>query len=278
MPSYRAVATLAIAAALTGLVAVASGATTSGSTPQPTGVYVPPVAHAAGGSVATPTYPSLVNTRMVRAQAALDSASALFDQGQAAAAAVELAAVRTNLTAAWAAEQYYIEHAPPPVAGAGSYNGGAHTSGSGAGAGPYASPEDTGFAVLTLQHTVLTTALGFIDTASGTSVNDLRLTIRTALKGREGAIAYVHKIPPPPPAGKPQKKAKASGGAIASSWATVMPNLLGLIDDEIQQIKGTRALNPTLTKDVLKSFSNWRLRDVDTKDLINKYWPPLPAG
>src|SRR4051794_19506075 len=128
MRSYRAVAALAIVA-LAGVVAVASGATSRGNTPQAEVYYTGPVAHAAGGSAGTPTLPDIVNVKMVRAQAGLDRASALIDGG--VAAPIDLAAVRSNMNRAWLGEKYLIQTAPPPPVGDSSYP--AHTSGSGGG-------------------------------------------------------------------------------------------------------------------------------------------------
>jgi hypothetical protein len=230
-----------------------------------------------GGDVGSPTYPSIVDVKMVRAQAALDRASAAIDQSQAAG--VDLAAARSNMASAWTAEQYVIETAPPAVGGGTS----AITSGAPVGAGiTYASPEETGLAVLTLQHSILTTVVGLMDNPGGISLTDLRVTVRAALNARDAAIEYIHALPTPPPGDRAQpkqsKKAKTSGAPVAAGWATVMPNVVSLIDDEIQQIRGMVKTDPALSPAVRRSFATWRLRDSDAKDTINAYWPPPPAG
>src|SRR3954447_6157111 len=72
-------------------------------------------AHAAGTHPRALLFPSIVNTRLVRAQAALDRAAKKSDQGEPAKAIVALTAARKNLSKAWAGAKYVIQTAPPPV-------------------------------------------------------------------------------------------------------------------------------------------------------------------
>lgn len=282
MRSFRSVAMLALVA-LVGVVAVASGATRPSSKPQAAGSYTVPIATASGSDGGPLVYPSIVNVRLIRAQAALDRATAWVDQGQSAGAVAEFAAVQANMTEAWTAAKYVIETAPPPVAGSGAF---AHTSGAAPGGGsPFASPEDTGFAVLTLQGTIVTTLAGLIGTVDPSVLHDLRVTVRAALSARDDAIAYIHAIPTPPPVGdkpstgsKPSKKAKTSGAPVASGWGSIMPNLLPLLDDEMQLFRGTNKTHPDLPTGVHNSLKKWRLLDLDTRDTVNGFWPPVPAG
>src|SRR3954447_4938386 len=62
-------------------------------------------------------YPSLVNERLVRVQAALDRAAVSADEHQPNAAAATLMSARVNLRKAWTSAQYIIKNtpAPPPV-------------------------------------------------------------------------------------------------------------------------------------------------------------------
>jgi hypothetical protein len=273
MPSSRAVASVA-AVALLGLAAVASTATRStASAPKPAAaVYSSPFAQASGGDVVATALPSIVDVKLVRAQAALDRATALIDQGQSANAIPEFATVQANMTDAWTAAQYVIETAPPPVAEAGAVNvvGAAGTT--------FATPQDTAFAVLTLDHNVFTTAAGLVDTVDPTVLPNLRKLARAALKSRNTAIAYIHSIPAPaaPPEARP--KAKTSGTAVvAGDWTTVMPGLIPFLDDEIQQLTGTAALNPTLPPATLKMLNGWKNSVTRTELTVNLYWPPVPA-
>lgn len=278
MPSSRAVASLA-AVAILGVAAVASTATRSSADQQPqsAAVYSAPLAQASGGDVALPI-PSIVNTKIVRAQAALDRAVTAIDQGQNANALPEFVSVATNVNDAWAAAQYVIETAPPPVAAAGSV---AHTSGGAVvGASAFAAPEDTAFAVLALQEQIITTAVGVIGAvdADPATLPYLRKMARAAIKGRATAINYIAAIPAPPAEASPQ--AKPSGGAVAAggNWAAVMPNLVPLLDDEMQSEAGTIAIDTTLSAKTQKTLTNWSNAAAAVEVKVNTLWPPVPAG
>jgi hypothetical protein len=276
MPSFRTLVAPALVAGLVGLVAVAGAAKHSRPDAQPAGYrYVAaPVAQASGGAAGPPLYASIVNVRLVRAEAALERAATWVDQGQSAAAITELTSVRSNMQKAWVAAKYVIENAPPPVAVGGAF---AHTGGTGAGGSAYASPEDTGFAVLSLQHDIVATSFGLIDSADATLLPNLRTTIKAAINARDAAIDYIHSIPAPPVAGDGRVHANASGAPIAAGWGSLMPNLVPLLNDEIQQIKGTLAINTSLTTSVRSFLSSMRIRDIDTRDTVNQYWPPVPG-
>jgi hypothetical protein len=259
MLSFRTLALLAVVAAL---IAVAPAVGGSSSARQSA---VPP-AQAAGGDVA-PILPSIVNTRIVRAEAALSSATSDADQNQPAQGAVALAAAVSNLGAAWNAEKYVIKTTPPPPASD------AFPDGTGAAGPTYAGPEDTGFAVLTAQHDAIAAAVSLAETTNAT----LQKSLLSAISAEQAAILaevkYIHSIAPAPPA---QDGAEANGGLVASTWSTVMPGYVAVLDDEIQQIKGRLTLRkfPAVVTTALNSA---RLEAADTKSLVNKYWPPLPA-
>jgi hypothetical protein len=231
-----------------------------------------PIATASGGDAGPLLYPSIVNVRLVRAEAGLTQAATLVDQNKGAAAVPVLKAVQSNMTAAWSAAKYVIKTAPPPVAAADAVG---HASGGAvAGASPYAAPEQTGLAVLNLQHDVITNSLGLLDAAPAALQTQIQTTVNAALTARNNAVAYIHTITPPPVAGA-DSVAHASGGAVASGWSTLMPTYVPLLDDEIQQVKGTRAINPTLTPTFLKHV---RVTARATENTINKFWPPVPPA
>jgi hypothetical protein len=273
MRSLRVVAVLGLAAAVAGLVAVVPTGTSSGSDTTPT-AYRGPVATASGGDVVPLVYPSLVNVRLVRAEAALARATTWVDQRNGSKAVGELNGARSNMAKAWTAAKYVIQTTPPPVATDGAF---AHSSG-GAPAGPsYASPEDTAFAVLSLQHDVVTTSLSLLDASNATLKNTTApVTISSTIKARAAAIAYIKSISPAPVADAGRVHANASGGAVVASWATTMPNLIPLLDDEIQAIKGTRALNPTFSASTRALLTTMRVLDQAAEAAINKFWPPIP--
>jgi hypothetical protein len=278
-------------------IGAASPALASASTSPPG-----PSAHAAGGGAAAPvTYPSLVNERLVRVQAALDRATVEADQHQPDVAAATLLSARTNLRKAWTSAQYIIDTAPPPVVATDAafhpqsftrsgrlkirkVNASARlkarkAGGAVAGSG-MASIYDTAFAVLSLQHRMATISTGLIDTAHSTLLSSISTSLFTALNGRDQAIAYIHSIdtPAPPPAADARVKARAAGAPVATSgWATVMPTLVPLIDDEIQQVNGTIAAGAlrTGTRHILLDAL---AQDTSSEATVNQFWPPAPPA
>ena len=267
-----------LAAAVTAASAFAAAPTAS----------APPVAHAAGGDVAVTLLPAIVNTRLVRTQKLLESAAEYQDLGDGANAVKALAAARSNLAKTWSGAKFYIKNAPPPVAAEAGLKvpvkvpvkvkAGAHASGGAiAGASPYADIYATTAAVLTLDHTVATTALGLMDTASATVLPALNSTVFAALNSRDAAVAYVHSLPVPPATEAGIKlNAHASGAPVVAGWSTTMQPVLFDTDDELMQIDGLRA-------SAAISASRTRLLDLAEAQItktarnINRFWPPLPA-
>jgi hypothetical protein len=268
MLSHRVTVPLGIAGALVGLVAVAAATAPSGSAPAALSPsYRGPLATASGGAPATMVYPSLVDVHLVRAEAALDRAGAKADQGSPTGAVAEVKTAATQMTAAWLATQYVIKTTPPPPVG----NDRAGASG-GAPAGPsYASPPDTGVAVLGLQHDIVTTSLGLL--GGKATDNALTSSITSVANARADAIRYIHKIAPPAPPG--DGRAGASGGAIAATWDSVMPGVLPVLDDEIQALKGTLALHKTLSSATTAAVKAVIAKVKATENAINTYWPPV---
>lgn len=259
-----------------------------------------PAARAAGDGAATPLiYPSLVAGRLDRVQAALDRATAAADEHQPDAAAATLMRARANLRKAWAGARWVIDNAPPPVTppddafvpapgfhpGAFTRSGRlrlparrARTAGAAPAAGGVASIYDTAYAVLSLQHRTATLAADLLDTAHGTFTGSLNTTLFTALDGRDQAIAYVHSIDTPAPPPADDLVAEAAGAPVATSgWAGVMPGLVGLLDDEQQQITGTIAIGGVSEKarHILQAAF---AQDVAAENAVNRFWPPVPAG
>jgi hypothetical protein len=229
-----------------------------------------PPAQAAGGDVGVLAYPSIVNVPLLRAQNALARAVDYNDDAQPDKAIAALKAARINMSNAWLGAKYVIEHAPPPVAGADDV-----TLVPPAGAA-LAGPEDTAFAVLTLQHAAATTAVGLINTAKGTVLSALSTTIFAAMNQRDAAIKYINAIPAPPPATDDSVDAQASGGAVGGSWATVMPGAVPQLDDEIQQINSMQE-NKALSSGSRRVLNAAELQATKTEKTVNQLWPPLPA-
>ena len=256
-------------------------------------------AHSAGGAPTALIYPSIVSTRLVRAQAALDKAARYSDIGMPDKAIIALTAARNNLSKAWRGAKYVIRTTPPPPPAAGKavfhkrafmksgrlriYTGRRSTRVHGAdvvppvGAVP-ASIYDTGFAALSLQHYAATVSVGLIDDTSGTTLTAVRSTLARSLNDRDAAIAYIHSIdiPPPPAAGKVQ--AHHAGTPVGvGGWGDTMPNATVQLGDEIQQVEGTLD-NTGLTAAQTSILQGADYRDIKTERTLNQLWPPLPPA
>jgi hypothetical protein len=46
----------------------------------------------------------------------------------------------------------------------------------------------------------------------------------------------------------------------------------------MQLFRGTNKTHPELPQGIRNSLKHWRLLDLDTRDTVNTYWPPVPAG
>ena len=289
MLSVRALAPLAAAAGL--MAALPAGALAAPPHPAQ--------AHAAGGDATALIYPSIVQTRLVRAQAALDKAAKYSDLGMPAKAITALTGARSNLSKAWTGAKYVIDTTPPPPPAAGKaafhrrsffrsgrlkiYKGrrGRRVHGADVvppvGAAP-ATIYDTGFAVLSLQHYAATTSVGLIDDTSGTTLTAVRSTLARSVNDRDAAIAYIHSIDVPPPAPAAKVQAHHAGTPVgAAGWSGTMPNATVQLDDEIQQVEGTLA-GPGLTGAQTSILQGADYRDIKTERKLNQLWPPLPAG
>jgi hypothetical protein len=252
-------------------------------------------AHAAGGAATALIYPSIVQTRLIRAQGALDRAAKYSDLGFPDKAIVALTAARNNLTKAWKGAKYVIETTPPPPATDAAFHKSAFLKSGrlriykgrrgkrvhGAdvvppvGALP-ATIYDTGFAVLSLQHYAAATAVGLIDDTSGTTLTAVRSTLARSLNDRDAAIAYIHSIDIPVPADAKLGAHSAGTAPGAGDWASTMPNATIQLDDEIQQVEGTMA-GAGLTAAESSILAGADYRDIKTERTLNLYWPPLPA-
>jgi hypothetical protein len=261
-----------------------------------------PVAHASGGDVVAPIYPGLVNTRLVRTEKALDRAANYADDGQSTQAISALYAARLQVKLAWRAAKYQIENAPPPPPAddlqavrvpirvhsrarhARKHKVRAHKSGGAVATSTIADQYTTAAAVLSAQHDVAQVSMGLVDTSHGKLRDSLSRTIFTALDQRDAAVAYIHSIDvPPPPADDIAKASRApvahaSGGAVGvDTWATVMPPVSDMIDDEVNQAEGIIDLSTTLGVGIRRILQDAEFQAVKTQRNVNLYWPPVPA-
>ena len=236
------------------------------------------VAHLLGGSVGAPTYPGLVNSRLVRTQRALNRVVDYTDDEMDAKAVAALYRVRLQMKLAWRAAKYVIDTAPPPVITPDSV-GGRRLQGAGGAAGAIADQYTTAGAVLGLQHTVAQTALGIVDMAHGTLRDSLSRTIFAAMDQRDTAIAYIHSIDVPPPPGDGLASTSATrrlkGAPVGGTWATVMPPISSQVEDEINQIDGALHLSQTLGAGIKRVMKDAEFQALQTQRAIDTYWPPV---
>jgi hypothetical protein len=236
-----------------------------------------PDARASGGDVVPLTYPSIVNTRVKRANQALDRATKQLENGSSAKGVKTLKVVRRQLAAAWRGARYVIRTTPPPVADDARVR--ARASGDGPVGPTLAGPADSAFLVLSLQHD---TAAGMVELADGSSGRALAAINRTlflALDRRDAAIADIRTLAPPDPdADEARVRARASGdGPVVSTFETVMPDVAGQLDDELQTIDGTRSDASDLTAGGRRALGKAEAQVQRTKQTVNAAWPPIPA-
>jgi hypothetical protein len=251
-----------------------------------------PKAKAAGDPVVELTYPSIVQVRVNRTERALERATKKIENGKPEAeVAATMKVVRRQLASAWRGAKYVIRTAPPPVPeeDADAARVKAHKSGA-APAGPtYASPADTGFLVLGLQHQVATETVQLIDGSHGTGLDALSTTLYSALNRRDAALQDILTLAPPvpcdpededcavPPADEARVRARSAGDPpVQTTFADVMPNLPPQLDDESQAIQGTLTDATDLTAGGRRLLSLALPQITAAKNIVNTNWPPIP--
>jgi hypothetical protein len=275
----RALLKVAVPLLVVGLVVVSPAAAKSGTDSRDGGAV-----HASGGGGVL-VYPAAVNRRLLRGEKTLERAGDYVDRDMPDKAITSLLNARRNMYAAWRGAKYVIDHAPPPPVAAGSLGRGGkvHMREKGDIGGTPASPADTAFVVLDYQHDVATTAFGLIDGAKGTLLAAVNKTIFAALNRRDQAIDYIHQVAPPPPVAAGSVRTKrddavhTSGAPVASTFDTVMPNLVPELDDELQQI-GSQLDGGAVVPTGKSLLGSAQAQITKTEATVNQFWPPLPAG
>lgn len=235
----------------------------------------PPTARAAGSSGPPPVYPSAVRTRVARTERALERAVRKIENGKAIEGAASLKVVRRQLAASWRAAKYIVRTAPPPPpADAGRVHRRAHAS-----ATYYSAPE-TGVRVLALQHDVAAEAAQLVDGAHGTGLDAVSRTLYFALNRRDAAIQDILRLSPPapPPPGDGLVPVRKAGAPVATTFDTLMPDVVPDLDDEVQSIEVLKTDATDITPGGLKLLNAAETQIGKTKTFVNNTWPPLPPG
>jgi hypothetical protein len=243
----------------------------------------PPPAHASGGDVVELTYPSIVKNRVARTERALARAARKIENDKPDEAVRPLNVVRRKLAAAWRGAKYKIRTTPPPPpAEDARVRPRARTSGDGPTGPTYASPADTAFRVLTLQHDVAADVTQMIEDAPATIFQPLSETLSFTLDSRDGAIEDIVTLAPPAPsddedAGDARVHARASGdGPVVTTFDTVMPNVPPQLDDEIELMEEMKSDSTDLTPDGRGLLDAAETQIGKTKAVVNATWPPIP--
>jgi hypothetical protein len=272
-----------------------------------------PAAHVAG-SGPPPVNPAIVGVPIQRTDAAIADAAQAIDAGDGAQAAAALTASRRYLLRSYAGAKYLVALPPPPVAAAAAPNAQkfvrlahravrasharasrlratgkghritarkahrsiAHASG-GAVAGPaFADAPTAVFNVLTSQYGAATGAVGMAPDAKGQLLAKVKTTLNTSIVLRNRLVQIIHTSAPP--AAAAGAGAHAAGAApVGGAFDTVMPGLVVLLDDEIQQMQAMSADTsvPAESKAILTSAI---AADQQISAQVNQFWPPVPAA
>jgi hypothetical protein len=252
-----------------------------------------PAAHASGGAAGTPApLPAIVRTRVQRTENALERLVEAVDDGDTAKATNTAKVVRRQLFAAWRGTKYYIKNAPPPPPAGDARvhvkdlarHVRARISGGAPAAGTIADAPTTTIAVFQLQDDVISTIVELTDGARVPLLDAVNTTLFYALDKRDAAVEDVHTLappPPPPPAGDSRAgvHARTSGGAVVGNgFDAVMPQVVGMIDDELQQIDGLQSDATDLRPGAKKILRTAEAHALLTQKQVNTYWPPLPPS
>jgi len=234
--------------------------------------------------------PSLVATRVSRGQKAIERAGDFVDQDLPEKAVISLRNARRNMYAAWRGAVDVVENAPPPPppAGDASLHTKVRVQRKARVSASYLGPEETAVAVLSFQHDLAAASFGLLDGAKGDLRDAVSTTMFAALNRRDQAIVYIHNRPvPPPPAGdalaslhaaaRLDVRARTADEDAPPSFATLMPGTVSDFDDELAQTKGLLR-GGALTPGEKKIMGQARAQILETKDQVNTWWPPLPAG
>jgi hypothetical protein len=255
-----------------------------------------PAAAVAGGD-APPLSPSVVGIPIERTQVALDNAANAIDEGKGATAAGPLRASRRYLIRSYRGAKYLIANQPPPEAeearvsqrkfvrmarrfirisrhrGASASRRWVSAQASGDGVGPvFADAATAVFSVFTSQYTAATASVGMLPDVKGNLLNRVQTSLNTAIVLRNRLVKIVAAAAPPAPPEDAKARASQEEGEV-TTFDIVMPGLVVLRDDEMQQMRATSQDTsvPVASKNVL---TNALAADQQIETRVNTLWPP----
>ena len=265
----RSIPRVAVPLAITvGLVAASPAAADAGPSAK---------ARASGSPAVELIYPSIVRARIARTERALERATERYENGSPLDAVPTFKVVRRQLAAAWRGAKYVIRTAPPPAPPEDLARVRRRASAAQEEGGPtYATPADSGFAVLSLQHNVAAEVVQLIDGSHGAGLNALSKTLYLTLDRRDRAIQDIVTLSPPAPPEEPDLARASQEEDEVVTFDTVMPNTIAQFDDELQAIAGTEADATDLTAGGRRLLDRASTQVTATKARVNTLWPPVP--
>ncbi len=233
-------------------------------------------ARASGSPAVVLVFPSIVDVRVGRAERALERATKRIENGDVVNAALSLKVVRRQTAAAWRGAKYVIRTAPPPAPPEDfKARRRARASQDDATGPTYASPAETAFAVLSLQHEVATSVVQLIDGSHGTGLKALSTTLYLTLDRRDRAIQDIKALAPPPPPPEDLRARTSQDEDAPVGFDTVMPETVPQFDDETQAIEGTKSDATDLTAGGRRLLNAAEIQIAATKNTVNTIWPPV---
>ena len=255
-----------------------------------------PAAAVAGGD-APPLSPSVVGIPIERTQVALDNAANAIDEGKGATAAGPLRASRRYLIRSYKGAKYLIANQPAAPAeearvsqrrfvrmarrfirisrhrGASASRHWIRAQASDEPAGPvFADAATAVFSVFTSQYSAATASVGMLPDVKGNLLNRVQTSLNTAIVLRNRLVKIVATAAPPAPPEDAKAKASQEEGEV-TTFDIVMPGVVVLLDDEMQQMRATSQDTsvPVASKNVL---TNALAADQQIETRVNTLWPP----
>ena len=256
-----------------------------------------PAAAVAGGD-APPLSPSVVGIPIERTQVALDNAADAIDEGKGATAAGPLRASRRYLIRSYKGAKYLIANQPPPPAedarvskrkfvrmarrfirisrhrGASASRHWIRAQASRRGPpGPCSpTPRRPSSACSPASTALQRRSVGMLPDVKGNLLNRVKTSLNTAIVLRNRLVKIVATAAPPAPPEDAKAKASQEEGEV-TTFDIVMPGLVVLLDDEMQQMQATSQDTsvPVASKTVL---TNALAADQQIETRVNTLWPP----
>jgi hypothetical protein len=241
----------------------------------------PATAHASGSDAVILTYPSLVQTRVDRAERALRHGVKRIENDKLDKAAASFKVVRRQTAAAWRGAKYVIRTTPAAPPPEDRTHARARASGDPVLGPTLAAPADTGVLVLGLQHEVASHVIQLIDGAHGTGLAMLSRTLFFALDRRDKAIQDILVLSPPAPPVEDRRvpvriRARMADDPVANTFDTLMPTVVPQFTDELQGIDGLKSDATDLTAGGRRLLNAAENQIIRTEGVVNTNWPPVP--